>query len=243
MIRSWAKTDPGARRRYNEDRLLNRPERGLWAVADGAGGHEAGDVAATRVIAALDDLPGLSPAVDTLGAIRHAVTQVDAGLRQEAARRGRDVVIATTLVCLVIRDGYFACLWAGDSRVYLYRDGQLRQITQDHSLVQELIDSGQIRPENAESHPYANVITRAIGGGAEALALDKVIGRLHPGDCFVLCSDGITKALDSADIKAAMSVLPELDPAAMMIGEALARQASDNVTAVVVACDTGYAPL
>ncbi|MFT8674396.1 MAG: protein phosphatase 2C domain-containing protein [Acetobacter sp.] len=237
MIRSWAKTDAGPKRRHNEDRLLNRPDIGLWAVADGAGGHQAGDVAATTVIDALDALPGLSSAPEMLGAIRHAVTVADTSLRQEAARRGSDVVIATTLVCLVIRNGHFACLWAGDSRAYLYRGGSLSQITQDHSLVQELVDAGQISPENAESHPHANIITRAIGAGEDELVLDKVIGKLHPGDGFLLCSDGITKTLNAAEIGAALSVMPDLDPTAMLIGAALAQKATDNVTAVVIACD------
>ncbi|MCP1214099.1 PP2C family protein-serine/threonine phosphatase [Acetobacter okinawensis] len=237
MIRSWAKTDPGPKRRYNEDRLLNRPDIGLWAVADGAGGHQAGDVAATTVIDALGALPGLPSAGDMLVAIRHAVTAADATLRQEAARRGSDVVIATTLVCLVIRNGYFACLWAGDSRAYLYRGGVLSQITQDHSLVQELVDTGQIKLENMESHPHANIITRAIGAGEDELVLDKVIGKLHPGDSFLLCSDGITKTLNVAELSASLSVLPDLDPTTMLISAALAHKATDNVTAVVIACD------
>lgn len=243
MIRSWAKTDPGPTRRYNEDRLLNRPDIGLWAVADGAGGHQAGDVAATAVIEALDDLPSLPHAGDMLVAVRHAVTGADTYLRQEAARRGSNVVIATTLVCLVIRNGYFACLWAGDSRAYLYRDGVLSQITQDHSLVQELVDAGQIKPENAESHPHANIITRAIGAGEEELVLDKVIGKLRPQDSFLLCSDGITKTLSAAELRASLSVLPNLDPATMLINAALAHKATDNVTAVVVTYDEPGSPL
>ncbi|MBO1326500.1 protein phosphatase 2C domain-containing protein [Acetobacter sp. TBRC 12305] len=243
MIRSWAKTDPGPKRRHNEDRLLNRPDIGLWAVADGAGGHQAGDVAATMVIEALDALPSLPMAADMLGAIRQAVTGADARIRREAARRGSNVVIATTLVCLVIRNGYFACLWAGDSRAYLYRDGMLSQITQDHSLVQELVDAGQIRPENAESHPHANIITRAIGAGEEDLVLDKVIGKLHPGDSFLLCSDGITKTLNAAELSASLSVLPDLDPTTMLISAALAHKATDNVTAVVITCDRTDSPL
>ena len=234
MIRSWAKTDPGPKRRYNEDRLLNRPDIGLWAVADGAGGHQAGDVASTMVIDALDNLPPVTSAAEMLGAIRYVVGQTDTALRQEATRQGNNTVIATTLVCLVIRNGYFACLWAGDSRVYLYRNAVLQQITHDHSLVQELVDAGQIEPENAETHPHANIITRAIGAGEDALRLDKVIGHLHPGDSFLLCSDGITKTLNTAEIQATLSVLPEIDPASMLVNAALAHNATDNVTAVVV---------
>ena len=96
---------------------------------------------------------------------------------------------------MLARNDHFACLWAGDSRAYLLRDGALQQITRDHSLVQELVESGVIRPEEAEHHPRANVITRAVGADLDEFALDKVSGRIQVGDRFLLCSDGLCKTV------------------------------------------------
>jgi serine/threonine protein phosphatase PrpC len=229
-VRSFAASDPGTVRTANQDRLVDAPERGLWAVADGAGGHAGGELAAGMLAAALAEVPdGLQPD-ETLAHIRHTVTAVHAALQEAAAQRGTGM-IASTLAVLLLRGGHFAVLWAGDSRAYLLRGGVLTQITRDHSLVQALLDRGAIAPHEAPSHPHANVITRAIGADDDSGELDKALGPVLGGDCFLLCSDGLTKALDDAAIAA---LLTAAEPAAALLAAALAAGARDNVTAVVV---------
>ncbi|MGH7079856.1 MAG: PP2C family protein-serine/threonine phosphatase, partial [Acetobacteraceae bacterium] len=149
-FRSWAATHPGARRTHNEDSFVDRPELGLWAVADGAGGHEAGEVAAIMIAEQLAAIPAGLGAGVLLAEVRTRITATHGALRNEAARRGPRAIIAATLVVLLARDDHFACLWAGDARGYLLRDGVLAQITHDHSLVQELVDTGAISAAEAE---------------------------------------------------------------------------------------------
>jgi protein phosphatase/serine/threonine-protein phosphatase Stp1 len=143
-------------------------------------------------------------------------------------------MIASTFVALILRDTHFACLWAGDSRAYLLRHGQLSQISRDHSLVQELVDSGNLAAEDAEHHPHANVITRAIGADSDVLELDKVIGQIEPGDRFLLCSDGLCKTLSEAEITSLLGAPDGVPPTELLIAAALAHRVNDNVTAVVV---------
>lgn len=234
MPRSWALTDVGAVRKHNEDNMLARPALGLWVVADGAGGHDSGEVASGMIVEALSRLPDALSAGELLSGIRVTVSDVHAALREEAARRGGNTMIASTFVGLMIRDRHFACLWAGDSRAYLLRHGQLQQITRDHSLVQELVDAGTLRPEDAERHPHANVITRAVGADDETLELDKVIGQIQPGDRFLLCSDGLSKTLSEQEIQGLLGVPDGVPPTELLIAAALAHRVNDNVTAVVV---------
>ncbi|MBU6396583.1 MAG: serine/threonine-protein phosphatase [Rhodospirillales bacterium] len=234
MPRSWALTDVGAVRKHNEDNMLARPDIGLWVVADGAGGHDSGEVASGMIVEALSRLPATLGAGELLSGIRLTVSGVHAALREEAAKRGGNSMIASTFVGLMIRDKHFACLWAGDSRAYLLRHGQLQQITRDHSLVQELVDAGTLRPEDAERHPHANVITRAVGADDETLELDKVIGQIQPGDRFLLCSDGLSKTLSEQEIQGLLGVPDGVPPTELLIAAALARRVNDNVTAVVV---------
>jgi len=233
-VQYWAVTDTGAVRKHNEDNLLSRPDLGLWAVADGAGGHDSGELASAMIVEALGRLPEHLNASALIANIRLAIASVHAALRAEAARRGSNAVIASTLVCLMIRDQHFACLWAGDSRAYLLRHGQLQQITRDHSLVQELVDGGTLSPEEAERHPHANVITRAVGADDDNLELDKVIGQVLPGDRFLLCSDGLSKTLNETEISNLLGAPDGMPPTELLIGAALARNVNDNVTAVVV---------
>ena len=228
---SWAVTHPGAGRSHNEDTFVDRPDLGLWAVADGAGGHDAGEVASGMLKQALEEIPAGLSASELLAQVRLRVEAVHQALREEAERRGPRSIIASTLVVLLARDGHFACLWAGDARAYLLRDGVLAQVTRDHSLVQELVDAGAITPEEAEGHPRANVITRAVGA-AEALELDKVSSRLAAGDRFLLCSDGLSKTLPDAELAV---LLAGPGPAERLVDEALARHATDNITVVAIA--------
>jgi protein phosphatase/serine/threonine-protein phosphatase Stp1 len=229
-LTSFAATDPGTVRGHNEDAYVNAPASGLFAVADGAGGHAAGEVASGMLSEALAHVPASLGPDETLAHIRLAVLAVHASLQAEAVRRG-DSMIASTLVILLIRGGHFAALWAGDSRLYLWRHGILSQVTRDHSLVQMLVDEGAISAAEAEGHPQANVITRAIGAPEDTGELDKTIGAVEAGDIFLLCSDGLNKAVQDSEIA---SLLVRDDPATALISAALARNARDNVTALVV---------
>jgi serine/threonine-protein phosphatase Stp1 len=228
--RSFAVTHRGTVRDHNEDSLVDSPALGLWAVADGAGGHAAGEVASGMLTKALSDLPADLGLEEMLARVRSSVVYVHGTLRAEAARRG-DNMIASTLVVLLLRAGRFAALWAGDSRIYLLRAGELRQITRDHSMVQALVDEGVITPAEAEKHPQANVITRAIGAPEDNGELDNIVGVVAPGDSFLLCSDGLTKVLDESEITA---LLRTSNPATALLCATLKQGAPDNVTVVVV---------
>jgi serine/threonine protein phosphatase Stp1 len=142
-------------------------------------------------------------------------------------------MVASTVVVMLARGQYFACLWAGDSRAYLLRGGALRQITRDHSLVQELLEAGTIGPDEVANHPRGNVITRAVGAELDEFALDKVSDRLAPGDRFLLCSDGLCKTL-SGGVLAGLLGSPDGAAPQALIDAALALNVSDNVTAVAV---------
>lgn len=225
---SWAVTHVGTVRRHNEDALVDRPDLGLWAVADGAGGHARGDVASRLVADGLEGLPPGMTAGELLAEIRTRMNDANAQLRASVTP---PEISATTLVVLIARGEHYACLWAGDSRAYLLRDGAMTQVTRDHSLVQEMVEAGAIRAEDAESHPNANVITRAVGS-ADELDLDKVSDRLLPGDRFLLCSDGLCKTLPDS-LTATLLAIPD-DPAERLIQAALEHRVRDNVTAVVV---------
>jgi len=233
-FRVWAETHNGAVRKHNEDALVSRPEIGLWAVADGAGGHASGEIASGMLAETLGEAPDGLSAQDMLAELRARVGTVHEALKREAARRGEGAMIASTIVILLIRGAHFACLWAGDSRAYLLRGGVLQQVTRDHSLVQELVDAGAITAEQAEHHPQANVITRAVGSFDE-LELDKVSGRLEPGDRFLLCSDGLCKTLDEARLADILDGdATDAGPGVELIAAALEQNVRDNVTAVVV---------
>jgi protein phosphatase/serine/threonine-protein phosphatase Stp1 len=226
-----ATTHPGAVRLHNEDSYVNRPDLGLWAVADGAGGHQAGEVA-SRIIA--DALNSVSTGIDgaeLLAEVRHCLARAHNALLREAARRGPQAMIVSTIVALLLRDDYYACLWAGDSRAYLLRGQRFRQLTRDHSLVQELFDAGAISAAEALHHPSANIITRAIG--AEGLELDKVTDRLFPGDRFLLCTDGLFKALPERELAELLAADEDIIADRLVVA-GLREGAADNLTAVTV---------
>jgi serine/threonine protein phosphatase PrpC len=233
-FRSWAATHPGARRIHNEDSYVDRPDLGLWAVADGAGGHEAGEVAAVMIAEALAAIPPDLPAAALLSEVRRRIADTHCRLRAEAERRGPRAVIAATLVVVLARGDHFACLWAGDARAYLLRGGMLSQISRDHSLVQELVDAGRITAAEAEGHPRANIVTRAVGADLEEFELDKTTGSLAPGDRFLLCSDGVSKCLAEVELATLLGAPEGVPPPELLLAAALAHEAADNITAVAI---------
>jgi serine/threonine protein phosphatase Stp1 len=227
-----SRTDVGLRRKVNEDSVLVRTDRGLWAVADGMGGHEAGDVASKMVTDALLRLPiiyGLDSLVE--GAIA-AINKVNRELIALAASNGASRTIGSTVVGLAIANHQFRCFWAGDSRAYRVRDNQIAQITRDHSLVQDLVAAGMLDPEEAHHHPNANVITRAVGV-VEALNVETVSGDARPGDQFLLASDGLTGLVDDHELLEALTSRRPADAADLLLETALSRGAPDNVSLVI----------
>ncbi|HET9148271.1 MAG TPA: protein phosphatase 2C domain-containing protein [Acetobacteraceae bacterium] len=235
-LRDGGETHAGPVRSRNEDSFICRRDLGLWAVADGAGGHQAGDFASATIVARLGQLPPGLPASRMLAETRRAVEDAHRMLRAEAASRGAGTMIVSTVVALILRNRHFACLWAGDSRAYLWREGRLARLTRDHSLVQDLVDEGEISKEEAERHPQSNIITRAVGAGSKPLRLDKIIGAIRPGDKFLLCSDGLSKALPDKEIAELLAASGNGDASLPegLVASALERAASDNVTALVV---------
>ena len=233
QFRTYGVTHPGAVRQNNEDAFVDRPELGIWAVADGAGGHDAGEVASETVATALQSLPGELTAEELLAKVRECLREANTALQSLANEKGEGTIVATTVVVLVIRHGHFACLWAGDSRAYLLRNGELLRVTRDHSLVQQLVDAGKITADDAERHPNANIITRAVGV-SDSVELDKVTGPLVEGDRFLLCSDGLPKALEENALAEILAADEPRAAAEGLLEAALSHEARDNVTVVVV---------
>jgi serine/threonine protein phosphatase PrpC len=230
---SAAQTHPGMVRRVNEDNCLDRPEIGLWAVADGVGGAMAGDRASGLIVEALGKVGTPTTAVGFLNEVRDTLQAVNRLLRLEARADGTDRLIASTVVALLFFGRHFACAWAGDSRLYLLRNGRLQQVTRDHSEVQEMVDAGLITPAEARVHPRGNVITRAVGA-QDSLVLEMVQDEVRPGDLFLLCTDGLTKMVEDHEIVALVRDLPADLAVQRLIEATLERGARDNVTVAAV---------
>ena len=231
VIESVSRTHVGLRRKVNEDSVLVRDECGLWAVADGMGGHEAGDVASSKVTEALRQLPA-SAGLDALIADAIvALKRVNQDLIALAGGNGQRS-IGTTVVGLAIAGGEFRCFWAGDSRAYRIRDNQIVQLTRDHSMVQDLVDAGMLRPDEAVDHPNSNIITRAVGVAPE-LRVDTVAGDVKPGDQFLLASDGLTRMVDDLELVANLTSATPDSAAERLIETVLSRGAPDNVSLVI----------
>lgn len=232
FIRHSAATHRGAVRSDNQDAMLCRPEIGLFVVADGAGAHVGGREAACQVVGGVATLPVTLPAAERLLHLRHRLVAVHERLVEDGRSRHDGQGMASTVVALLLDEAFFACLWSGDSRIYLLRDGELIQLTHDHSLVQELVDAGAIEAWEADHHAQSNVITHAIGAGRGPLRLDKRVGQVMPYDRFLLCSDGLTKALTNEEIRTLLE--RGSDAAGSLLDAALRLKARDNVTAIVV---------
>jgi serine/threonine protein phosphatase Stp1 len=227
-----SRTHVGLKRKINEDSVLAEPDRGLWAVADGMGGHDAGEVASAMVTDALRQLPSATDLDALADAAVESLRDVNRRLI-ELARSGGQRTIGTTVVGLAIADGSFRCFWMGDSRAYRLREGAFERLSHDHSLVQNLIDAGMLKPEEAEEHANANLITRAVGV-AENCEVDLAQGHARAGDQFLLASDGLTRLVPDDEIAAELGRGPPPEAADRLIDTVLARGASDNVSLIIV---------
>lgn len=234
MIRwiSAAATDVGSKRRINEDALLERPDAGLWVVADGMGGHAAGDVASHAVIHPLSLMErpeSLSAFVD---AVEDVLISVNQQLRDYAQQELGGRTVGSTVVSLLLSARTGVCLWAGDSRLYRLRSGQLSRLSRDHSAVQEMVDAGALSQAEADRHPKSNVITRAVGG-SERLFVDAAVFAPEPGDVYLLCSDGLYNEVAEDVIRRKMALAPD-EAVRQLLDEALHNGGRDNVSIIIV---------
>jgi protein phosphatase len=232
MFDTGAATHAGKVRVRNEDSFLVRPDAGVWAVADGMGGHEAGDLASRTVVEALGSVERQPLASALLSACEDCLATANARLNRIGRDRG-GAVIGTTVAMLLIHGGHFACVWCGDSRVYLLRAGDIRPLSRDHTALQELVGAGALGADETWSWAGRHVITRAIGVG-ETLELEMVDGVLKANDAFVLCSDGLTEHVTDREILSHVKAHEAQAACDALIALALERGGVDNVTAIVV---------
>lgn len=230
---SYGITDVGKVRKLNEDSLLDRPEIGLWVVADGMGGHEGGDVASQMIVSTLGKIhEGIS--LDRyIDDIEDGLLNVNKRLIAKANESGKRVTIGSTVVGMIAYDKFCTFFWAGDSRLYRLRNKALKQLTTDHSQVEVYIEQGLISREEAATHPHGNMITRAVGAGDE-LYIDFDIQEMHSGDRYMLCSDGLTKHLEDFEFEEILSKGGIEETCKELIALTLERGAGDNVTTIVI---------
>jgi serine/threonine protein phosphatase PrpC len=231
-IRYSATTHVGRVRKINEDSILALPDQRIWVVADGMGGHEAGDFASQTIVDTIAMIPPDLPPGELMRALRQTILAAHRRIHTAAETRFRTTVGAT-VVALILSDTHFVAFWAGDSRIYLLRDGQIQMLTTDHSVVGEFVAAGEMTWDEAEHHPHSNAITRAVGVGEE-LELDKVRGEVLPGDRFLLCSDGLTKYANFATLERMLDGTPIETVAERLLEYALERGGGDNISIIVV---------
>lgn len=220
----------GLRREHNEDTYYGDAELGLWLVADGMGGHEFGEVASAlaRETIVNEVREGRS--------LAEAIRLADQEILRQSQRRAEALPMGTTIAAVLVRDGRFEVGWVGDSRAYLW-NGELRQVSQDHSYVQELIEQGAITPEQARTHPHRNVVTQALGvTDPSSLKIETISGEFKPGMQLLLCSDGLTEEVDDTQIARVLSRddLTAQECVEQLIMAALDGGGSDNVTVVLI---------
>ena len=233
MIEFGHLSHAGLRRQLNEDTYYGDGELGLWLVADGMGGHACGEVASALARETIvREVRNGAPLVQ-------AIRTADEEIIRTSRRRNDSLPMGTTVVTARVQGNRFEVAWVGDSRAYLWRDGKLAQLSQDHSYVQELIAQGTLTTEQARAHPHRNVVTQALGVTDPAhLNVATMTGELRPGMQLLLCSDGLTEEVDDAGLA---ETLGHADCSAQECVDALVAAAldgggSDNITVILVRC-------
>ncbi len=234
-------TDVGVVRKLNEDAIISRPDVGIWAVADGMGGHEAGEVASAKVVEALAGIKDCARLSELVDSTEDALLNVNEQMLQYARQKFGDATIGSTVVVLIIRGKVGVCLWVGDSRLYRLRNNNLQRVSRDHSQVEEMLHMGLLTPEEAVNYPQSNVITRAVGVEPQ-LYVDIEVFDTQIGDIYLLCSDGLYNTIVPDDIVASLSVRDVEQSSEQLIQKTLANGAKDNVSVVVVQGEPGKLP-
>lgn len=232
-FRSSAATHVGMVRKVNQDSYAERTDLGVWAVADGMGGHEAGEVASAAVTDSITNLASNETFEEMLDAVEQSIIEANRQLLIQAETYDSQRAPGSTVVVLLIRDDRGALVWIGDSRIYRRRDRVVEQLTRDHSHVQDLVDQGVILESEAESHPMANVITRAIGI-SEPLEIETRLINVRPDDQFLLCSDGLSRLVTNDELESMMENKDSEEVTQSLLHTALVRGARDNVTLICV---------
>ncbi len=234
LTRPWwfssARTNVGHVRRANEDAFLDAREQGLWVVADGMGGHSRGDWASQSIIETLHDFTASKNAERDLDEIIQRLDAANRQCRSESAGQG---TMGSTVAALYIFGTEAYVIWAGDSRIYRYREPDFVQLTDDHSLVQELYRLGELEDDDLDNHPSSNVITRAVGVHDSLETQVRKIS-VQPGDRYLLCSDGLFKDVAPDELKERMIQSGPDQALDAMMSLALRRGGTDNITAIVV---------
>ena len=233
---SFGKTDTGLKRSNNEDRFISRPEIGLFAVADGMGGAAAGEVASQIFAETVSEVlaeKGRAAGQETLNLIQEVFRLANERILNHVKENSQHRGMGCTAELLVFDQGRYVLGHVGDSRTYLFRQGELKQLTLDHSLVQDQVDRGLITAQEAKKHSLRNVILRAVGVN-EILAVDLIRGKGLPGDLLLLCSDGLTDMVDDSSIGDVLSrSLSVVQKAETLIELAKSAGGHDNITVVL----------
>jgi protein phosphatase len=249
MIEAYGRTDVGRRRKINEDSFLVSPETSLYAVCDGMGGHNAGEVASRMAIETISAFVersavekeitwpwGLDANVSfEANRLKTAIRLANARVYQAADNREELTGMGTTVVAVLVSPGLVTIGSAGDSRCYRVRDGELSQLTRDDSWVSAALGEGILNSDDVEHHPLRNVITKAVGA-RDTIDLDVVEHELKPGDLLMLCSDGLHGMINDQEIKRLLVPVPESleEASARLIDAANEAGGRDNVSVVLL---------
>jgi len=200
QISSHGVTDVGHVRSKNEDSILVNEAENVWIVADGMGGHHAGDFASQTITNNLSLFKQHASLDDSILLLEENILNSNSIIRKKSYKLGRNATIGSTVVCVYIWKNFLFTFWAGDSRLYRYRDATLERLTEDHSYVEELVRMGKIEARDAEEHPAANVVLKAVGID-DNLCMDFEYYNLRDGDIYIICSDGLYKDLEESKIE------------------------------------------
>jgi len=208
QVSSHGVTDVGHVRSKNEDSILVNENENIWIIADGMGGHHAGDFASQTITNNLSLFKQHASLDDSILLLEENILNSNSVIRKKSLTLGRNATIGSTVVCVYIWNNFLFTFWAGDSRLYRFRNASLERLTEDHSYVEELVRMGKIEARDAEAHPAANVVLKAIGID-DNLRLDFEYFELQDGDIYIICSDGLYKDLNEGEIGSIIESNPE----------------------------------